>query len=68
MKSSNRTKAFFSIKDVAETLGVNERTVRRWIKAGHMSGHRVGRQWRISKKDIEEFLAANYHGAVRDVL
>lgn len=63
MRSSNSKKAFFSIKEVADTLSVNERTVRRWIKAGHLSGHRIGRQWRISQHDLEVFLNERYSRA-----
>ncbi|KRS12067.1 hypothetical protein XM52_28370 [Roseovarius indicus] len=61
--NSKRKKVFFSIKEVADTLGVNERTVRRWITVGDLSGHRVGRQWRISLQDIEAFLSERYSRA-----
>lgn len=63
MQVSNRKKSFFSIKEVADTLNVNERTIRRWISAGDLSAHRVGRQWRISLQDIEAFLSARYSRA-----
>lgn len=63
MQVSNRKKSFFSIKEVAETLSVNERTIRRWISAGDLSAHQVGRQWRISLQDIEAFLSARYSRA-----
>ena len=63
MQTSNRKKSFFSIKEVADTLSVNERTIRRWISAGDLSAHRVGRQWRISLQDIEAFLSARYSRA-----
>ena len=63
MKSSNSKKAFFSIKEVAVTLSVHERTVRRWITVGDLSGHRVGRQWRISQYDLAAFLSERYSRA-----
>ena len=59
----NQKKTFFSIKDVADTLSVNERTIHRWIRAGDLSAHKVGRQWRISLQDIEAFLSARYSRA-----
>ena len=46
-----------TIPDVAEFCRVSERTVRRWIKAGELPAIRLGRQWRIAKKDFERFLS-----------
>ena len=46
-----------TIPDVAEFCRVSERTVRRWIKAGELPAIRLGRQWRIAKKDLERFLS-----------
>ncbi len=48
---------YLSITDVARELGVNDRTVRRWIKAGELHATRdiVGR-YRISRVDLDEFV------------
>ncbi len=45
-----------NITDVARELGVNDRTVRRWIKSGELHATRdiVGR-YRISRADLEDF-------------
>ncbi len=48
--------AFYSIEDVASLFSVSDKTVRRWIKSGELVAHRIGRQWRISKTDLETFL------------
>lgn len=61
-------KQFFSITEVAEVLELNERTIRRWLVAEKLSGHRLGHQWRISRQDLEDFLSANHHQAARLVL
>ena len=50
------TPEFLTIVDVAQALGVNPRTVRRWIKAGKLVVHRIGRVVRISPADLEAFL------------
>jgi excisionase family DNA binding protein len=44
---------FYSISDVAHALGVSTKTVDRWIKSGELAAHKVGRQWRISRTDLE---------------
>lgn len=59
---------FFSISEVAALLGLNERTIRRWLCAKKLSGHRLGRQWRISRSDLDVFLAKHRHQACRSAL
>ena len=49
---------FFTIAQVAEFIGVSERTVQRWIRSGAVPVHRFGRLVRISDADISAFLAA----------
>ena len=47
----------FSIETVAAMLEVSPRTVRRWIAAGLLPVHRLGRQIRISEPDLAAFIA-----------
>lgn len=54
--------AFYSIAEVAERLGVNARTVRRWIGDGRLVVHRFGRSIRIAETDLRAFMAANREG------
>ncbi len=48
-----------NIKDVAEVCGVSTKTVRRWIQSGQLVAIRLGRQWRIARKDLERFISDN---------
>jgi len=50
---------FYSPAEVAEYLSVNVQTVRRWIRAGELRAYRIGRFWRVSRKQVEEFLVAH---------
>lgn len=61
-------KTFYSVRETAEHLGVHEKTIRRWIASGLMPAHRLGRQWRIARADLERFLRDHYHGVLPDVL
>lgn len=36
--------------------GVDEKTVRRWIKAGRLPGYFIGGRWRIKATDAEAFV------------
>lgn len=50
------TRQFLSVKDVADLLKVGEVAVRTWIKHGDLRAVDLGREWRISPKDLESFL------------
>jgi excisionase family DNA binding protein len=47
---------FLTTEEVLEYLQVNLRTVYRLIKAGKLPAHRVGRQWRFRRGDIDAWL------------
>ena len=46
-----------SIPAVADQLDVSTKTVRRFIASAALPHHRIGRQIRISQRDITVFLA-----------
>ncbi len=41
---------------VAQHLQVNERTVTQWLRRGHLRGFKIGKEWRISERDLKNFL------------
>lgn len=45
--------------EIAELLKVNEATVRSWIHDGELRAVRLGREFRIAVKDLEEFVNAH---------
>ncbi len=45
--------------DVANSLQVNERTVTKWLRRGHLLGFKIGIEWRISPDDLQTFLEAS---------
>jgi excisionase family DNA binding protein len=47
---------FFSVAEVAQRLGVCEKTIHRWMKAGKLRSHRLGGRRLISEADLEDFL------------
>lgn len=51
---------FYTIQEMAEILQLSQRTILRHIHAGHLSAHRVGHQYRISERAMEEYLRAKY--------
>ena len=57
-KPQARPSQLYSIKQIAQHCDVSTKTIRRWIDAGDLRAHRLGRQMRIAQDDIAAFLAA----------
>ena len=50
-------KAFYKAEDLAKLLEVNIMTIYRYIKAGRLKAHKIGREFRISKEEFDKFLS-----------
>ncbi len=50
------TKDFYTAQELAEKLEVNIMTIYRYIKAGRLSAYKIGKEFRIAKKDFDTFL------------
>jgi len=50
-------KPFFTIEDVAKRFRLNVTTVYRLVQRGHLPAFKVGRQWRLSRSRLEEWIA-----------
>jgi DNA (cytosine-5)-methyltransferase 1 len=47
---------YFTIRDVAVVLKITEQTVRNLVRSGSIKANKVGKQWVITKNDIEEYI------------
>lgn len=52
----NAEKEFYTAHDLAEKLGLNVMTIYRYIKAGKLKAHKIGKEFRIPKDEFERFL------------
>ena len=52
----DRKTKFFTIHELAQTLGVSDRTVSRWIDCGALVAYRIGHVVRIASDDVDIFL------------
>jgi excisionase family DNA binding protein len=50
--------SFRDVHGIADELGVDVQTVRRWIHSGKLKAFKPGKEYRIREADLEEFLAA----------
>jgi excisionase family DNA binding protein len=45
----------FTVDEVAQRLNLHPRTVRRYIREGRLKGKRIGKEYRITRTDLDEF-------------
>ncbi len=45
-----------TVEEVAEELRVHRETVRQWIREGELDAFDTGRGYRISRKDLDDFV------------
>ena len=51
-----KEKDFYTAQDLADKFGVNIMTIYRYIKAGKLIAHKIGKEFRIPKVEFERFL------------
>ncbi len=49
----------YSVKDLHNALGVNERTIRDWFNKGRLKGRKIGNEWFITEENLKKFLNAD---------
>jgi excisionase family DNA binding protein len=47
---------YISSKEAAEIAGVTTGYIRRLLLQGRLKGKKIGRDWRVNKKSIQEFV------------
>jgi putative resolvase len=54
---------FYTTSEIAEMLKLNVMTIYRYIKSGKLSAHKIGKEYRVSKVELEKFLKSTQtHG------
>ncbi len=48
-------KRLLTLLEAAERLQINPEVLRRWLRAGRITGVKVGSDWRLRESDIEEY-------------
>ena len=51
-----KEKEFYTAKELADKLMVNIMTIYRYIKAGKIKAYKIGKEFRIDKKEFNKFL------------
>ena len=53
---------YYTINETAQMLKLAASTIRKYLGNGKLTGAKIGRIWRISRADIDQFIAANHSG------
>jgi len=49
----------YSVEEAAELLGISPLTLGNWLRAGKITGTKIGRKWRITDSDLQAFIEKN---------
>jgi excisionase family DNA binding protein len=60
--SPDPEETYLTVAEVAQTLKLNQQTVRNWIDQGSLPALRVGRRVRIKRSDFQRILDQSYSG------
>lgn len=51
-----KNKHFYTAQELADLLGYNIMTIYRYIKSGKLKAYKIGKEFRIVKKEFDNFL------------
>ena len=54
-KNKNQAE-YYTAKELAEKLSLNVMTIYRYIKAGKLKAHKIGKEYRITHAEFERFM------------
>ena len=55
-KSKSTPDALLTIPEVASALRVSEKTIRRWIASETLPAAKLGAQWRVRSRELQDFV------------
>ncbi|EKA7363834.1 helix-turn-helix domain-containing protein [Vibrio parahaemolyticus] len=55
------SETILTIKDVAEYLKVNERTIYRLAASGELPGFKIGNSWRFKQSELEQYISSQHN-------
>lgn len=46
----------YTLKEIEELLHVTRRSIYNWIKDGKLKAFKIGKEWRVTRQALEEFM------------
>ncbi|HZO73443.1 MAG TPA: helix-turn-helix domain-containing protein [Ktedonobacteraceae bacterium] len=53
---------YLTVEQIAKELGLSEETILRWIRRKELKAYKLGKTYRVQRKDYQEFLDQRYTG------
>jgi len=50
------SKELYSIPELSKILPISDWTIREYLRKGKLKGHKIGKNWYVSKENLEAFL------------
>jgi excisionase family DNA binding protein len=54
-------KDYYTAKELADTLSLNVMTIYRWIESEKLQAYKIGKEFRIERKEFEKFMNKSKH-------
>lgn len=48
----------YTVEELSELMGIQERTIREYLKSGQLKGRKLGKRWYISESALREYFEA----------
>ena len=45
----------YTLEEISDLLQVTRRTLYNWIKGGKLKAFKIGKEWRVTKQELEAF-------------
>ena len=58
---------WYSVEEASKILGVSKQTIREKLSIKEIKGNKIGREWRISKKEIDLILGIESKEDEKDI-
>ena len=49
-------KQWLTVEDISQELGIDEQTIRLWIRSKRLRAFKPGKQYLVKREDLEKFL------------
>ena len=56
------SKEYLTVEQIAKELGLSAETILRWIRNKDLKAYRLGKTYRVTREDYQEFLDQRYTG------
>ena len=60
-------KKLYSVEDLAKILPITRLTIRAYFRKGRIKGHKIGKNWYVTKENLDAFLEGKKSNNQRNI-